>query len=259
LLVDLNPVAFHIGPLAVRWYGIFMSLSVLFGTWYLYREGIKRGLEEDFILNLAILVVVGGIVGARLMFVLANYPHWFWQDPLQVLKIYEGGLSWHGGLLGGFLAGWAYARKTGVQVGALADLTVPGLALGYFLVRIANIFNQEVLGRPTAFFFGRWPAQLIGSAIGLLLLIRYFYLERKQPPAGYQFWSFVFYHQLLRALVEESVRDNPLEVWGYVVPRWGLGFFTLTQLVTPLILVLAGYFMWRSLARPQSRLFNRTP
>ncbi|BCV20273.1 prolipoprotein diacylglyceryl transferase [Moorella sp. Hama-1] len=246
MLVDLNPIAFHLGPIAVRWYGIFMALSFLVGSWYLYREGLRRGLDEDFLLNLAIIVIIFGVIGARLVFVLANYPGWFLTDRLQVLKIYEGGLSWHGGLLGGFLSGWLYARRKKVDVNKLADMVVPGLAFGYFLVRIANIFNQEVLGRPTDFGFGRWPAQLIGSAIGIILLTRYFYVESKNPPPGYQFWSFIFYHQILRAVVEESVRDNPLSALGYVVPHWGLGFFTLTQLTTPPILILAYYFMWRS-------------
>ncbi len=246
MLVDLNPIAFQVGPVAVRWYGIFMALSFLGGSWYLYREGLRRGLEEDFLLNLAIIVIVAGVIGARLMFVLANFPGWFLTDRMQILKIYEGGLSWHGGLLGGFLAGWLYASAKRVGINKLADLVVPGLAFGYFLVRIANIFNQEILGRTTDLWFGRWPAQVIGSAIGLLLLARFFYVQSKNPPEGYQFWSFIFYHQLLRAVIEETVRDNPLEVWGYIVPHWGLGFFTLVQLTTPPILLLAYYFMWRA-------------
>ncbi|HBT46602.1 MAG TPA: prolipoprotein diacylglyceryl transferase [Peptococcaceae bacterium] len=243
MLLDLNPVAFHIGPLAVRWYGIFMAISFLVGAWYLYQEGMRRGLREDFLLNLAMIVVVAGVVGARLLFVLANYPEWFVREPVQVLKIYEGGLAWHGGLLGGVLAGWWYVRRHKKEFNLLADLAVPGLALGYAMIRIANVFNQEVLGRPTDLWFGRWPAQPIGTLIGLVLLLRYFYVERKNPPSGYQFWSFIFYHQLLRGLIEETVRENPLEVWGYVVPHWGLGFFTLAQLTTPLIMLLAYYFM----------------
>jgi len=260
LLLDLNPIAFHIGPLAIRWYGLFMALSFLIGSWYLYREGLRRGLSEDFLLNLAIIVVVSGVVGARLLFVLANYPEWFIRDPVQVLKVYEGGLAWHGGLLGGVLAGWWYVRKHKLDFDALADLAVPGMAIGYAFIRIANIFNQEVLGRPTDLWFGRWPAQPIGTLIGLILLIRYFYLQRREVPAGYQFWSFIFYHQLLRGLVEETVRDNPLVVWGYIVPGWGLGFFTLAQLSTPFIMLFAYYFMRRARTkgRPGPRSYRLT-
>ncbi|MGB9847009.1 MAG: prolipoprotein diacylglyceryl transferase, partial [Desulfotomaculales bacterium] len=141
LLVDLNPVAFHIGPLAVRWYGIFMAFSFLVGTWYLYTEARRKGLDEDFLLNLSIVSIIAGVVGSRLTFVAANYPEWFIRDPVQILKIYEGGLAWHGGLFGGALAGWWYCRRKRVSFSLLADLAVPGLALGYAMIRIANIFN----------------------------------------------------------------------------------------------------------------------
>ncbi|GAW91339.1 prolipoprotein diacylglyceryl transferase, partial [Calderihabitans maritimus] len=192
-----------------------------------------------------------------LVFVLANYPQWLVTEPVQVLKIWEGGLSWHGALLGGFLAGWTYARKNGVNPNLIADWSVLGLSFGYIIVRIGNIFNQEVLGRVTEFTFGRWPAQLVGSLIGLILLIRFLYLQRKEVPTGYQFWSFIGYHQVLRALFEEPVRENALFLLKYVHPRWGLGFFTLTQLITPLVLAFA-YYMYRTTRGNQMRYGQRT-
>lgn len=254
MLVELNPIAFQLGPLAVRWYGIFMAISFLFGAWYLYRVALSRGINEDAVLNLAIIVIIFAVVGARLVFVLANFPEWFVSDRLQILRVYEGGLSWHGGILGGFLSGWLYLRWKNIEVYKLIDLVVPGMAFGYFLVRIANIFNQEVLGRTTDFWFGRWPAQLVGSAIGLILLLRYFYVQSKNPPEGYQFWSFIFYHQLFRGVIEETVREIPIPLVGYIVPGWGLGFFTTVQIATPLILLVAFYFMRQSQRR--SRNYN---
>lgn len=246
MLLNLDPYVFRLGSFGVRWYGLFMALSFLVGTWYLLQQGRRRGLSEEFLLNLALLVIVGGVVGARLVFVLANYPSWFIEDPLQVVRVWQGGLAWHGGLLGGFLAGWYYVSRHGLSVHELADWAVPGIALGYAAIRLANIFNQEVLGRFTDFWFGRWPAQPIAMALALLLLLRYFYLARRNPPPGYQFWSFVFYHQLLRGVVEESIRDMPLVVWGKVYPNLGLGFFTMAQLATPAVMLLAYYFMRRA-------------
>lgn len=246
MLLDLDPYVLRWGPLAVRWYGLFMALSFLAGTWYLVREGKRRGLEEDFLLNLALIVIVAGVAGARLLFVAANNPSWFITDPLQVLRIWQGGLAWHGGLLGGFLAGWFYTARRGLSIHRLADLAVPGLALGYAAIRLANIFNQEVLGRFTDFWFGRWPAQPIAMALALVLLVRYAYLARKGPPPGYQFWSFIFYHQLLRGAIEESIREMPLVVWGMESVRFGLGFFTLAQLATPPVMLFAWYFMQRA-------------
>ena len=245
MVLNLKPYAFSIGPIKIYWYGIFMGISFLIGTYYLLQQGRKKGLDEDFLLNLAIITLLGGIVGARLVFVMANFPYWFINNPIQVLKIYQGGLAWHGGLLGGLLSGITYAYKKKQNVNMLMDLTVPGLAAGYMLVRIGNIFNQEVLGRTTQLGFERWPAQLIGSGIGLVLLIRYFILQKKDIKPGYQFWSFIFYHQLLRGLVEETIRDNPLFIIGYLNTTVGIGFFTLTHLITPAILILAYIMMKR--------------
>jgi len=246
VVLNLKPYAFSIGPIKIYWYGIFMGISFLIGTYYLLQQGRKKGLDEDFLLNLAIITLLGGIVGARLVFVMANFPYWFINNPIQVLKIYQGGLAWHGGLLGGLLSGITYAYKKKQNVNMLMDLTVPGLAAGYMLVRIGNIFNQEVLGRTTQLGFERWPAQLIGSGIGLVLLIRYFILQKKDIKPGYQFWSFIFYHQLLRGLVEETIRDNPLFIIGYLNTTVGIGFFTLTHLITPAVLILAYIMMKRS-------------
>ena len=74
-------------------------------------------------------------------------------------------------------------------------------------------------------------------------------LARRRPPAGYLFWSFVFWYQLIRGFVEETFRANPLYAWGYVNEVWGVGFFTLTHLITPAILVLAWWMRRRTLAQ----------
>lgn len=239
-LPSLSPYAFVVGPLAIHWYSVFMALSILGGGWYFVREAGRRGLgREDGVVDLALWTVVGGIVGARLMFVLANDPAWVVSDPLQILRVYQGGLSWHGALAGGLGAAGLYARRHGIRLNPLLDLVVPATAFGYALVRVGNIFNHEVLGRMTAFWFGRWPAQLIGAAIGVALLVRYFARDRRPGlVAGDQWWSFLFYHTLLRAGIEETVRDNPLYLVHLQSPIYGIGFTTLTQLATPLILAI---------------------
>ena len=98
----------------------------------------------------------------------------------------------------------------------------------------------------TQFSFGRWPAQLVGSAIGVVLLIRYFYLQNKDLPAGYQFWSFIWYHSVLRAVFEETVKKT-LCFSSLYQPSMGNWLFTLTQLITP-FLILFAYFMYKNFA-----------
>lgn len=250
--MDIDPVIVHIGPFAIRWYGVLMALSIALGFYYLRRDAMKLGYDEDFLYNAVLLAVVGGIIGARAVYVATNWGAYA-DSPIDIIRIDHGGLSFHGGVLGGALLGGWYVRRRGYSFDELADLVVPGLAIGIILVRIANLINGEVLGRPTELaWLERQPAQLIGSAVGVALLIIHNAIARRRPPAGYLFWSFVLYYSLLRGVVEESVRDNPLYAWGYVNPVWGIGFFTLTQLVTPVFVAL-GWGMRRRALRLDRR------
>lgn len=254
-LPQLNPVAIHIGPLAVHWYGIFMILAILGGSWYLVERGRELGEDPDWLTSITFWTVVAGVVGARLVFVLANDPQWIWQDPMQTLRVWQGGLAFDGAVGLGILALWYQLRKKPLVFNHLADWTVPGIALGIFMVRIGNIFNHEVLGRMTELGFGRWPEQLWGSFIGVFLITRYFWLERNRPvPPGYQFWSAMFYYALLRGVIGETTRDNPLYLVHYLNPHWGIGFTTLMQLFTPPILVFTGIMMRRTWRRSAIKL-----
>src|SRR5690606_12208251 len=120
--------------------------------------------------------------GARAVYVLTNWPVYA-GDIVSMLRITEGGLSFHGGIIGGALAGGWYVARRRCSFDELADLAVPGIALGIILVRLANIINGEVLGRNFVWdgSIERWPAQLIGSAIGLVLLLIHNWNARKRP------------------------------------------------------------------------------
>lgn len=242
----INPYVFHIGPFGVRWYGFFMAISMAVAIFFFVRFGRRRGLSEDFLYNVSLAGIVSGIVGARLMYVLTN-PEYFLQFPSEIIRVDHGGLSIHGALLGGVLGVAAYARRYRVPVSPLLDWAVPGVAVGIALVRIGNIFNREILGHPAAVLGGaRHPAQLYGSAIGLLVLALYVYQSRRETPDGYRFWSFLAAYTALRGAVEETFRDNPLYVIQYVNEEWGIGFMTLTQWVTLPILAFALLMLVRS-------------
>lgn len=240
---------FSLGPVSIHWYGLMMALSFIIGSYLLIKNGVKKGINEEALWALCVFVIIGGVVGARLIYVLTNLAD-FAHDPLEAIRIDRGGLAFHGGLLGGLAAAWITAVRYRTRMGNLLDLAVPGICIGYALVRVANIFNQEILGRPAAaLFFERHPAQVYGSLIGLACLLFYHHLARKkhmQP--GMLFWWFVIYYSLLRGLIEETFRENPLYLWGYVSEAWGFGFFTLTHLATPFILLLA-FWMLRKMPR----------
>ncbi|HEX6990095.1 MAG TPA: prolipoprotein diacylglyceryl transferase [Bacillota bacterium] len=239
MLLDLDPVMFTLGPLTVRWYGFFMAVSMAVGIYYLVKHGSARGMSEDALYNVSLLGILGGVIGARIVYVATNWSDYA-GNLIEILRVDHGGLSFHGAVGGGMLAFWLYARRAGLSLPALFDLAVPGVCVGIMLVRIGNIFNGEVLGHVAeALPFDRHPAQVYGSLVGLVTLLIHNALARRNPPEGYLFWSFVFWYQLLRGFIEETFRDNPLYAWGYVNETWGVGFFTLTHLITPLILALA--------------------
>ena len=244
LIEDINPIIVSLGPIAIRWYGLMMAISFILGGYYFVKNGTRQGLAEDSLLTLLLVVLIGGIVGARAVYVLTNLPAYL-NSPMEIVRIDRGGLSFHGALLGGLLAARLFAGRHRLDLRRAMDLAVPGLAIGYMLVRIANIFNQEILGRPAElFFFERHPAQIYGSLIGLFSLLLHNYLARKHPGRpGMLFWAFIFYYSLLRGAVEETFRANPLVLWGYINDAWGAGFFTMTQVATPFILLLAWWMM----------------
>jgi phosphatidylglycerol:prolipoprotein diacylglycerol transferase len=222
-----------------------MSLSVLIGFYYYLKHGRRLGYDEDDLYNLAIIAIISGVLGARLIYVLTNLD-FFLKYPEEIIRIDHGGLSYHGALLGGFALGYWYIRKRKMSIDDMADLVIPGLCVGYTLVRLANILNMENMGRTATILSGeRIPAQLIGSAIGLVTLLIHNYLARKNPPPGYLWWGYIFYYSLLRGLIEETVRENPIYLYLFVSEKYGLGAFTLTQLITPVLMLIAWWQMRR--------------
>lgn len=245
----LSPYIFSIGSLHVHWYSVFMVISIVLGYLFVLRQKDRLGVSEALLSDALLWAVLGGVIGARLVFVAANVPGWFINDPMQILRVWQGGLSWHGAVGGGILASWLYLRKKPLPFAKFLDTLVVGISIGIILVRVGNIFNHEVLGHPTAYFpGGRWPAQPIGSAIGIFLLWRYFWYQKKNPPAGAQFWSFIFYYSLLRGFIEETVRDSPTLFIHYENATLGIGFVTVLQVFTPFLLALSWY-MWRQALR----------
>lgn len=242
----ISPYILHIGSFGLRWYGVLMALSMAIGIWYVVKR-LAPKLGEDFIYNFALVAIVGGVVGARFVFVATN-PGYFIAHPVQIPMVWLGGLSIHGGLLGGFLASWWYAKRAGRPIWPVLDAAVYGICWGIILVRIGNIFNHEILGHPSDFWFGRQPAQIYEMIMGGILLYAYTTLRKRNPPDGYLFWNFFFWYSILR-FISEMFRANPTYLIHYENPHLGIGFVTLTQWFSPLLLALA---WWERRARLRS-------
>jgi phosphatidylglycerol:prolipoprotein diacylglycerol transferase len=190
----IDPVAFEIGPLAVRWYGLAYMTGLLFGWIYvramlanaaLWRPGtppMPPQKTEDILL----WITVGIVAGGRLGHVLFYEPGYYFADPLRILFVWEGGMSFHGGLLGVIFAVWLFARVNKVPMLSIADLACAATPVGIFCGRLANFINGELYGRvtdvpwamvfPDAGPYPRHPSQLYEAVLeGLVvfLLCRY--------------------------------------------------------------------------------------
>jgi phosphatidylglycerol:prolipoprotein diacylglycerol transferase len=181
---DFDPVALAIGPIVIRWYALAFITGLLLGwgyiLWLLRRA--PSTLTSQQVGDFFSWAIIGVIVGGRLGFVGFYQPGHFLENPLQILAVWNGGMSFHGGLIGVGVATFLYARKHQINVLSLADLVAAAAPIGLFLGRLANFINGELYGRasdvPWAFVFptggdvARHPSQLYEAGLeGIVLFI----------------------------------------------------------------------------------------
>jgi phosphatidylglycerol:prolipoprotein diacylglycerol transferase len=214
-------------PYAIFSYGVMLTLAVLAGVVLLLRRGRARGYHSDTMLDFAMALLLGGLVGARAVSVWEDWSVYA-ANPIEILNIRGGGLSWHGSIIGGLLGILWFARRNRLQMLGLLDLVSPSLALGHAIGRIGCFLNGCCEGRPTtvpwAFtfpdaielkppFVPRHPTQLyelFGELIILAVLLRF---ERKARPAGTLFYLYLVLYAVLRFVVE-FFREEPLLAGG---------------------------------------------
>ncbi|MGH8222736.1 MAG: prolipoprotein diacylglyceryl transferase [Woeseiaceae bacterium] len=212
---DIDPIAFSIGPLAVRWYGL-MYLAGFAAGWWLGARRIAQGrapLTREQFDALLFAAVLGVILGGRLGYVLFYKPGYYAAHPLEIVAIWQGGMSFHGGLLGVIAAMAFVARRHGIGFLPLADFVAPLVPLGIAAGRIANFINGELWGRPTDLPWGivfrgagelpRHPSQLYQASLeGLALLALLWWYSAKPRAAGRISGLFLAGYGVLRFLVE---------------------------------------------------------
>ncbi len=245
---NLDPVAFAIGPFAVRWYGIAYVLGFLFAALLMWRlaKRWKLRFDTDALLTIICCVIVGVILGARLGYCLFYGDVNYFEQPLELLAFNHGGMSFHGGLIGALIAGIVAAKLTGIPYLTLADLGCIAAPIGLFLGRCANFVNGELWGDftdlPWGVVFGgsagmlpRHPSQLYEALLeGVLLFIILFALSRKLPPRprGTFLGVFLVLYGCFRFLVE-FVRQPDVQI-GYLYGDW----LTMGQVLSaPLVVI----------------------
>ncbi len=254
----IDPVAFSLGPLTVRWYGIAYVLGFVCAALIIWRVARRWRVEVDVdsLLTIMICVIIGIIVGGRLGYVLFYGDGYFLAHPLDILAFNQGGMSFHGGLLGALLSGIPAARLTRIPFLTLADLGCIAAPVGLFFGRCANFVNGELWGAPTdapwGVVFGgaagmmpRHPSQLYEALLeGVVIFCVLYALSRRVPPRprGTFLGAFLVMYGAFRFLIE-FVREPDVQL-GYL---WG-GWLTMGQVLSaPLILagVVVLAFAWR--------------
>jgi phosphatidylglycerol:prolipoprotein diacylglycerol transferase len=256
---QFDPVAFHLGPISVHWYGIAYVVALILGLAYvkhLARRHPAPGITPDLYENLFTYVVIGVIAGGRLGYVLFYNPSHYFHDPLDILRVWNGGMSFHGGAIGVIIAMLWVGIRARINLADLADRVVPAVPIGLFLGRLANFINGELIGRPAdpnlpwsmvfpqLDYLPRHPSQLYEAGLeGFLLFILLYLATRKSiirwQPSG----IFLTGYALARILVE-NFRTPEI--------THNLGFITLTQgqLLSLPMLAAGLYLLWLSARRP---------
>lgn len=149
--VAFDPVAFKLGPLQIHWYGL-MYLGGFLGAWLLAEYRRQRGrlpVSRDALGDLAFYAMMGVIVGGRIWYMLFYADiHWVWTDPLALFRVWDGGMSFHGGLLGVLAAGWWWSRRNDIHFFDTIDFVAPIVPVGLGLGRLGNFINGELWGKP---------------------------------------------------------------------------------------------------------------
>ena len=155
--IDIDPVLVHLGPIAISWYGLAIAAALFVGFRIAVSEARGRGINTDLVADLVIWVIVGGLVGARLLHVIDRWSSYA-EDPMRILMIQNGGLAIEGAILGGTLAGIIGARHLGLPVFRLSDAVAPAIVLGQAIGRLGCLVTGDALGPATD---GSWGVRYI--------------------------------------------------------------------------------------------------
>jgi phosphatidylglycerol:prolipoprotein diacylglycerol transferase len=255
---NIDPVAISLGPLQIHWYGL-MYLFGFAAVWLLGRYRAKQHHNwhssqlEDLLFYGAIGVIIGGRLGYALFY---DFPAHL-DNPLKLLKIWQGGMSFHGGLLGVLTAFWFFGRKTGKTFFEISDFIAPMVPIGLMLGRIGNFINGELWGRvsdvPWAMVFPgagplpRHPSQLYEAGLeGALLFIIMWWFSAKPRPLGAVSGLFLLGYGSFRFLVEFVRIPDPQ--YGYLA----FGWLTMGQVLCLPMILLGLYLLLTARSRVTS-------
>jgi phosphatidylglycerol:prolipoprotein diacylglycerol transferase len=225
----MYPVLFQIGNFEIRAYGIIVALSFFVALWLGTKEARGNGLESQTIQDFALYALIGGLIGARLYFVLFSQPAYFLEHPWEIVAIWQGGIGVIGSLIGGFVVALWYCWTRGISLLSLGDTLAPGIALGQTVGQLACLLNGDSWGKPTnlpwAIIYtdprSMAPLNIPLHPIEIYEMIAYFFVflivwwvRGRTVVRGYVFLSYLAGYGIARFIVEFFRGDPAIFAWG---------------------------------------------
>ena len=257
---DINPIAFAIGPVKVHWYGLMYVVGFIAGWWLARRRAARPGStwQAKDVDDLIFFAAVGVIVGGRLGWILVYGFDALRADPLAIIRVWQGGMSFHGGLAGVMIAVALFAKRRGRRIADVFDFTAPLPAIGLGAGRIGNFINGELWGKPTELPWGMLvdgrvlhPSQLYEAALeGLALFVILWWFTAKPRPRLAPAGLFLALYAIFRIAVE-FVRVPDADI-GYLA----FGWLTMGQLLSlPALVAGLAMLAWAYARRQPSGNF----
>lgn len=244
-------IALQIGIFTVYWYGICMAFAILTGLFYSVKIAKKlyQFFDTEKFYDLIFYVLIGGIIGARLYYVCFDWGY-FSQNLMDIPKLWLGGLSIHGAILGGFFTGFFYVKIKKLDLWMYADITTFGLCMGQIIGRLGNFFNSEAFGRPTdlpwklfipinsrpegfenfAFYHPTFAYEMI---INTFIVFFLYLLAKKYPQRqhGLVFFTYLILYSVGRIFVENLRIDSVFNLLGIPIAIWASSFLIIIGLI----------------------------
>ena len=238
---NFNPVFINLGFIEIKWYSMAYILGILVGWWLAKKILVKRLKNLDINLNinyfddLVSYLIIGIILGGRIGYIIFYNLEYYFKNPLDVIKIWEGGMSFHGALLGVIIATFIFAKKREVNIFLFLDPIACVSPIGLFFGRIANFINGELYGKPSDVYWSvvfpaidniaRHPSQLYEAFLeGLLLFfILMIIINKKNIKTGLCSSFFLIFYGIFR-IIAEQFREPDIHI-GYIFNQISMGSF----------------------------------
>ena len=246
---NIDPVLLSIGPFQIRYYGLFFVLAFVMAYFLLVHLAKRKELSvtKDDIADLILYIIIGAVLGARIFYVFVYNLPFYLSNPFEIIAVWHGGLSFHGGIIGAVIAGIYFTKRKKIDFYELADIVVIPLALGLALGRLGNFINGELYGRiadvPWAVKFPdaegfRHPSQIYASFKDWLIFFTLWVIKDKNLPKGFLFWLFVVMYSTLRFIVGFFRAPDPQ--LGFI-----LGPLTMGQILSIIMFFVGIFFINR--------------